>query len=169
MKIRLLCMVAAVALLGACAEEKKAETSTTAPMKPAEAPPKVEPPKAPMGPVPGSEADFVASVGDKVFFDFDKAALTADGKAQLAKWSDFLKKYPTDQLLVEGHCDERGTQEYNLALGDKRATAVKDFLVAQGVAASRVKTISYGKERPWMPEHTEEAWAKNRRGVGVIQ
>ena len=81
----------------------------------------------------------------------------------------FLKKYPNDQLVVEGHADERGTREYNLALGERRANAVKDFLVAQGIQASRLKTISYGKERPAVLGSNEAAWAQNRRGVGVVQ
>jgi peptidoglycan-associated lipoprotein len=167
MKTRLLCMVAAIALLGACAEDKKVETqAATTAMKPT--PPMTTTVKTDSF-VPGSETDFEKNVGDKVFFDFDKSALTADAKAQLAKWADFLKKYPTDQFTIEGHCDERGTQEYNLALGDKRANAVKDFLVAQGIPTSRLKTISYGKERPWIAESNEAAWAKNRRAVGVVQ
>jgi peptidoglycan-associated lipoprotein len=165
MNTRFLCMVAAIALLGACADEKKTDTATTA----VTTAPQTQVQTKVESIVPGSEADFAQNVGDKVFFDFDKSSLTADSKAQLAKWADFLKKFPTDQFTVEGHCDERGTQEYNLALGDKRANAVKDFLVAQGIPASRLKTISYGKERPWIAESNEAAWAKNRRAVGVIQ
>jgi peptidoglycan-associated lipoprotein len=87
----------------------------------------------------------------------------------LAKWVAFLKKYPNDQLVIEGHCDERGTREYNLALGERRANAVKDFLVSQGVQVARLKTISYGKERPAVLGSNETAWAQNRRGVGVVQ
>ncbi len=164
MKIRFLCMVAAVALLGACSSDDTATKSsaTTATPAPAAAP-------ARPGVVPGSQADFVANVGDRVFFDFDKYSLTAEGKGQLAKWVDFLKKFPSDQLVVEGHADERGTREYNLALGERRANSVKDFLVSQGIQASRLKTISYGKERPAVLGSNETAWAQNRRGVGVVQ
>jgi peptidoglycan-associated lipoprotein len=156
-------MVAAVALLGACSSDDTANKGgaatatapTTAPAKP--------------GVVPGSQADFVANVGDRVFFDFDKYSLKPEAKDQLAKWVAFLKKYPSDQLVVEGHADERGTREYNLALGERRANSIKDFLVSQGVQASRLKTISYGKERPAVLGSNETAWAQNRRGVGVIQ
>jgi peptidoglycan-associated lipoprotein len=162
MKIRIITMVAAVALLAACAEEKPtAQTGATS----------ATPPVTAQRPtvVPGSQADFVANVGDRVFFEFDKYALKPDARVQLAKWVEFLKKYPNDQLVVEGHCDERGTREYNLALGERRANAVKDFLVAQGVQATRLKTISYGKERPAVLGSNETAWAQNRRGVGVVQ
>ncbi|MTJ83395.1 MAG: peptidoglycan-associated lipoprotein Pal [Telmatospirillum sp.] len=164
MKIRFLCMVAAVALLGACSSDDTANNSgaaasTTAPV--------VAPTKP--GVVPGSQADFVANVGDRVFFEFDKYSLKADAKEQLNKWVAFLKKYPNDQLVVEGHADERGTREYNLALGERRANSVKDYLVSQGVQASRLKVISYGKERPAVLGSNESAWAQNRRAVGVVQ
>jgi len=166
MKMRFLCMVAAVSLLAACAdkpEEKKADV--------AQAQPPMAQPTAPkaVGIVPGSQEDFVKNVGDRVFFDYDKASLKPEGKDQLTKWVAFLKQYPNDQLLVEGHADERGTREYNLALGEKRATSVKEFLVANGVAATRLKTVSYGKERPAVLGSNEAAYAQNRRGVGVIQ
>jgi peptidoglycan-associated lipoprotein len=164
MKIRFLCMVAAVALLGACSSDDnatKAGATTAAPAAP------TAPAKA--GVVPGSQADFVANVGDRVFFDFDKYSLKPEAKDQLAKWVAFLKKYPSDQLVVEGHADERGTREYNLALGERRANSIKDYLVSQGVQATRLKVISYGKERPAVLGSNEAAWAQNRRGVGVVQ
>ena len=164
MKMRYLCVVAAVALLGACSTDegtKNAGTgmggSSTTPSAGATAV------------TPGSQADFVKNVGDRVFFDFDKYSLKPEGRDQLGKWVAFLKQYPSDQLVVEGHADERGTREYNLALGERRANAVKDFLVAQGVQASRLKTISYGKERPAVLGSNEAAWAQNRRAVGVVQ
>jgi peptidoglycan-associated lipoprotein len=165
MKMRFLCMVAAVSVLAACSsdEPKKAETVANN-TPPAVAP--VAPPKSTL--VPGSQEDFVKNVGDRVFFDYDKASLKPEGKDQLTKWVAFLKQYPNDQLTVEGHCDERGTREYNLALGEKRASAVKEFLVANGVAATRRKTVSYGKERPAVLGSNEAAYAQNRRGVGVI-
>jgi peptidoglycan-associated lipoprotein len=165
MKIRFLCMVAAVGLLAACASEepKKAETGA------AVTPPAAAPQKAVESIVPGSQADFVKNVGDRVFFDFDKSVIKPEGKEQLTKWVAFLNKYPNDQILIEGHCDERGTREYNLALGERRANAVKEFLVANGIQASRLKTVSYGKERPAVLGSNEAAWAQNRRGVGVIQ
>ena len=163
MKLRYVSMVAAVALLAACESKPTTsanQASTSAPAAPAH---------AAMTVTPGSQADFVANVGDRVFFDFDKSNLRPDARATLGKWVAFLKKYPNDRLTIEGHCDERGTREYNLALGERRATAVKNFLVAEGVAAARLKTISYGKERPAVLGHNEAAWAQNRRGVGVVQ
>jgi len=166
MKMRFLCMVAAVSLLAACSsdEPKKAEQAAVA------TPPAATKP-APVTDslVLGSQADFVKNVGDRVFFDYDKSSLKPEGKDQLTKWVAFLKKYPNDQLLVEGHADERGTREYNLALGEKRANSVKEFLVANGVEAARLKTVSYGKERPAVLGSNEAAYAQNRRGVGVIQ
>jgi peptidoglycan-associated lipoprotein len=166
MKMRFLCMVAAVSLLAACSsdEPKKAEQAAVATPP---APTHAAPPSDNL--VPGSQADFVKNVGDRVFFDYDKSSLKPEGKDQLTKWVAFLKKYPNDQLLVEGHCDERGTREYNLALGERRANAVKEFLVANGVETARVKTVSYGKERPAVLGSNEAAYAQNRRGVGVIQ
>ena len=117
---------------------------------------------------PGSLADFQKNVGDRIFFDYDKSDLSADARATLSRQADWLKKYHVS-LVVEGHCDERGTREYNLALGERRANAVKNFLVAQGVPASGLSTISYGKERPAVLGDNEAAWAQNRRGVSVPQ
>jgi peptidoglycan-associated lipoprotein len=166
MKMRFLTMVAAVSLLAACSSDEPKKAADTAQAQPPVAAPAA--PKA-VGIVPGSQEDFVKNVGDRVFFDYDKASLKPEGKDQLTKWVAFLKQYPNDQLLVEGHADERGTREYNLALGEKRATSVKEFLVANGVAATRLKTVSYGKERPAVLGSNEAAYAQNRRGVGVIQ
>jgi peptidoglycan-associated lipoprotein len=120
------------------------------------------------GPTPGSQEDLVANVGDRVFFDFDKYDLKADAQATLQRQAAWLKQYSANNVTIEGHCDERGTREYNLALGDRRANAVRDYLVSQGIDGNRVKTISYGEERPDCAESTEECWAKNRRGVTVV-
>jgi len=161
MKMRFLTVVAAVALLAACSDDaanNKAQTGTGAGTAAAVKP----------SIVPGSQADFVANVGDRVFFDFDKSDLKPEARSQLTAWVAFLKKYPQDNLTVEGHADERGTREYNIALGEKRANSVKEFLVAQGVQASRLKVVSYGKERPAVLGSNDTAWAQNRRGVGVI-
>lgn len=117
---------------------------------------------------PGSLADFLKNVGDRVFFDYDKSDLSPDARATLGRQASWLKQYHVS-LVVEGHCDERGTREYNLALGERRANAVKNFLVAQGVSAASVSTISYGKERPAVLGDNEAAWAQNRRGVSVPQ
>jgi peptidoglycan-associated lipoprotein len=117
---------------------------------------------------PGSAQDFVQNVGDRVFFDFDKSAIKPEGRVTLQRQAEWLKKYPNVTVTVEGHCDDRGTREYNLALGERRATSVRNALVALGIAPNRIKTISYGKERPAVLGDNEAAWAQNRRGVTVI-
>jgi peptidoglycan-associated lipoprotein len=118
---------------------------------------------------PGSVADFRQNVGDRVYFDTDASTVREDGRATLTKQAAWLKQYATYQITVEGHCDERGTREYNIALGERRATAVRQFLIAQGVPAARLKTISYGKERPEVVGSDEGSWARNRRGVSTLQ
>src|SRR5262249_52490373 len=107
----------------------------------------------------GSAADFQQNVGDRVFFDFDKSAIKPEGRTTLQRQAEWLKKYPNVPVTIEGHCDERGTREYNLALGERRATAVRNALVALGIPAARMKTISYGKERPAVLGSNEAAWA----------
>jgi len=109
----------------------------------------------------------VGRFGDRVFFDTDKSDLMPAARTTIEAWANYLKANASQTMTVQGHCDERGTREYNLALGDRRATAVKNYLVALGVAPNRIQTISYGKERPDDPGHSEAAWAKNRRGVAV--
>ena len=107
------------------------------------------------GPAPGSEQDLVANVGDRVFFDFAKSDLSSDSDATLGKQAAWLAKYPSVNVLVAGNADERGTETYNLALGNSRADAARDYLVAQGVATSRISTISYGKDCPVAAGHDE--------------
>lgn len=122
-----------------------------------------------MGPAtPGSARDFVENVGDRVFYALDSSTLTSEAKATLDKQAAWLKKYSNTKVTVEGHCDERGTREYNLALGERRATAAKNYLVAAGIPASRLSTISYGKERPAVVGSTEAAYSQNRRAVSVV-
>lgn len=106
---------------------------------------------------------------ENVYFDFDKYDLTPTALQMLADNAGVLQAYPDVKVMIEGHCDERGTIEYNLALGDKRARAAKDYLISLGVDAMRIATISYGKERPVDPRHNEEAWAKNRRAAPVLR
>jgi len=161
MKLRFMSIFAAAALLAACesAPESGATQAGSATANPPVAKPSI---------VPGSEQDFIANVGDRVFFDYDKFALRADAKGTLDKQAAWLKKYPTYKMTIEGHADERGTREYNLALGERRANAVKDYLIGAGVAKDRVKTISYGKERPVALGSNEAAWSQNRRGVTVL-
>ena len=119
------------------------------------------------GPVPGSENDFM-TIGDRVFFGFDKSNLDSDAQSTLAKQAAWLIKFPQVTIQVEGHADERGTREYNLALGDRRANSVREYLISLGVSENRITTISYGKERPAVEGSNEEAWAQNRRGVTRI-
>ncbi|HEY5209014.1 MAG TPA: peptidoglycan-associated lipoprotein Pal [Stellaceae bacterium] len=117
---------------------------------------------------PGSKQDFVQNVGDRVFFQFNESNITQEGRATLEKQADWLKRYGNVTVTVEGHCDDRGTREYNLALGERRAAAVKRALVALGVPGNRVAVISYGKERPVTVGDNEQAWAQNRVGITVI-
>jgi len=165
MKLRYLSIFAAVALLAACETAPKASNSSGAGSNTTTPP--AEQPMA--GPAAGSEQDFVANVGDRVFFAFDKSELSSDARGTLGRQAAWLKQWSNQRLTIEGHCDERGTREYNLALGERRANAVKDYLVASGVSASRLSTISYGKERPIMLGSNEAAWAQNRVGVSVPQ
>ncbi len=117
---------------------------------------------------PGTQEDMVVNVGDRVFYALDKSDLSTEAQATLDRQAAWLKKYPSTRITLEGHCDERGTREYNLALGERRATAAKNYLVAAGISAARVNTISYGKERPAVVGSSEEAWAQNRRAVTVV-
>jgi len=116
----------------------------------------------------GSTQDFVVNVGDRVFFETDSADLTGQSRATLDRQGQWLNQYPRFAFTIEGHADERGTREYNIALGARRATAVHDYLVARGVAANRIRTISYGKERPVAVCNDISCWSQNRRAVTVI-
>lgn len=116
---------------------------------------------------PGSAEEFQAEVGDRVFFGFDRYDLTPEARDVLERQSEWLKRFPNVTVTVAGHSDERGTREYNLALGERRANSVKNYLVALGIEPNRIRTVSYGKEQPVDPRSAEEAWAKNRRGVTV--
>jgi peptidoglycan-associated lipoprotein len=140
------------------------------------------PPEAPPGPpggsgaagisshniVPGSQQDLEASAGDRVFFAFDRSDITPESQQILARQADWLRGYPNVSVTIEGRCDERGTREYNLALGERRAQAVKNVLVASGIPATRISTISYGKERPIVVGSNEEAWAQNRVAITTV-
>ncbi len=119
-------------------------------------------------PQPGTQQDLEVSVGDRVFFDYDSSVLSPTATQTLDKQGAWLKRYPDVVVTIEGHTDERGTREYNLALGDRRANAVKNYLVALQVPADHILTISYGEERPVDPGHDDAAWAKNRRAVTVV-
>ena len=115
-----------------------------------------------------SAADKLASIGNTVYFSYDSAALDGNSQATLYRQAAFLNGNPSLTVTIEGHCDERGTREYNLALGERRAAAARDYLLAQGVDPARIKVISYGKERPAMAGSNEESWAKNRRAATVL-
>mgnify|MGYP001386783632 FL=1 len=117
---------------------------------------------------PGSAQDFTVNVGDRIFFDTDSSAIRADAQSTLSKQAQWLNKYGQYRITVEGHADERGTREYNIALGARRAAATRDFLIGRGVAANRMKTISYGKERPVAVCDDISCWSQNRRAVTVL-
>jgi peptidoglycan-associated lipoprotein len=117
----------------------------------------------PPPPPPAPEPDFNQEVRD-AYFDYDKADIRPDARASLSTTADFLKKYPSIKVTIEGHCDERGSTEYNLGLGDRRANAVKQYLVSLGISADRMGTVSFGKEKPFCMEHNEACWQQNRRG-----
>jgi len=122
----------------------------------------------PDAPDPGSVEDFEVNVGDRVFFALDSSSLDAEAQETLDRQAAWLTQYPDLTVTIEGHADERGTREYNLALGERRAEAAKSYLVARGIESDRILTISYGEERPVDPAHNEDAWAQNRRAVTVV-
>ena len=125
------------------------------------------PPPPPAAPTLTLEQMFANEVQD-AYFDLDKADIRADARVALAKTADFLKAHPDAKVVIEGHCDERGSTEYNLALGDRRATAVKNFLTSLGIPDAQLTTVSYGKERPFCSDHDETCWQQNRRGHFVL-
>ena len=148
--IKALAAIAAMIFMAACSSEQAAApASATA--------------------APGSAEDFRQNVGDRVYFDFDSSTVREDGRATLNKQAEWLKKYANYQITVEGHCDERGTREYNIALGERRANSIRQYLAAQGVPAARLRSLSYGKERPEVVGSDEGSWARNRRGVTTLQ
>ena len=149
--IKALTAIAAMFLIAACSSDQQAAAPATTTV------------------TPGSVADFRQNVGDRVFFDTDASTVREDGRQTLNKQAEWLKKYTNYQITVEGHCDERGTREYNLALGERRANAARQYLIAQGIPAARIKTISFGKERPDPVGSDEAAWARNRRAVSALQ
>ena len=118
---------------------------------------------------PGSQQDLVQNVGDRIFFGFDKYDLNDEARSTLEAQAAWLKKYPNVTVSIEGHADERGTREYNLALGERRANSAKDYLVFLGIDPGRITTVSYGEERPVALGSNESAWAQNRRSVTVVR
>ena len=168
-----LASLAVFVLLAGC-QNKMMEAAPPPPPPPPQAmasPPPPPPPRGMMAPVvvPGSSMDFQQNVGDRVFFAYDKTDLDDRDRQTLQKQAAWLQRYPTVVLTLEGNCDERGTREYNLALGARRAQAVKDYLVSLGVSGARLETISYGKERPICVQSNEACWAQNRNGISTIK
>jgi peptidoglycan-associated lipoprotein len=168
-------LIAGAALsLAACASHPKPAYPTTAPAAPAPAPtpsrpmPQSRPEPVSQAPLPGSERDFTVNIGDRVYFDYDQYAVRADAAPLLDAQAEWLKRYPAVQVRIEGNADERGTQEYNLALGARRANAVREYLVAHGVAAGRITTVSYGKEKPIDTGTGEVAESHNRNAHTAI-
>jgi peptidoglycan-associated lipoprotein len=162
MNIKHLGAIAAIALLAACSHTPPANTgngmgngtgmSNTG-----------------SGIIGGTQEDLVANVGDRVFYELNSSTLTEAGQATLDKQAAWLAKYPNVSVQLAGNCDDRGTEEFNLALGQRRANAAKDFLVAKGVSASRITTISYGKDRPTALGDDEQAWSQNRNAITSVK
>ena len=173
MHTKILSIAAALLLVAACATESTDEgntvgggkTSSTAPSSTAST---VSSGSTVSAPAPGAAEEFI-TIGDRVYFDFDKSGIRSSDVSTLNDQAAWLKRYPNVTIVVEGHCDERGTREYNLALGERRANAVKEYLVGRGVSANRIDTISYGKERPAVLGSNDSVWQQNRRGVSVIK
>jgi peptidoglycan-associated lipoprotein len=135
-------------MIAGCAKQQVDETSSAA--------------------APGSQQDFVVNVGDRVFFETDSSELTEQARATLDKQAQWLNNYNRYAFTIEGHADERGTREYNIALGARRAQTVREYLVSRGIAAARMRTISYGKERPVAVCDDISCWSQNRRAVTVL-
>ena len=176
--VRATLTVLVLATLVACASTPKpmgpVATQTPPPPPPREAPPTPAPAPAPVteqmqtGPTPGSIQDFVVNVGDRTYFDFDKYEVRDDARPLLDAQSAWLRRYPAVRVRIEGNCDERGTREYNFALGARRANSVKQYLAAHGVALARIDTVSYGKEKPIDTGTGDAAWAHNRNAHTAI-
>ena len=158
--------VSAALVLGACTH--KQEAVNTAPPPVQSAPAMSAPAPVTSSILPGSAEDFRVNVGDTVHFGYNEYNIEDNDKGVLGRQAQWLAKYPSVRVTVEGHADERGTREYNLALGARRANAVKEYLVSQGVSTARVETVSYGKERPICTESNEACWSQNRRGVTTV-
>ncbi len=160
MKLKLFGALATAALLAACSTPDAANTGAATGSGAT---------AATAGAAPGSEEDLVANAGDRVLFATDRSTLSADAQAVIDRQAGFLAKYPQDNVQLAGNCDERGTEEYNIALGQRRANSARDYLVARGVDGSRVTTISYGKDRPTATGSDEQAWIQNRNAITSVR
>ncbi|MGI3776496.1 MAG: OmpA family protein [Janthinobacterium lividum] len=163
MNLRILGALAALSLLSACADKPDTSAANTGAGG------------ASTGgsmtgtAAPGSEEDLVANVGDRVLFGLNESALSPDAQGVLGRQADWMQRYPQVQVQLAGNCDDRGTEEFNLALGQRRANAARDFLVAHGVSSGRVSTISYGKDRPTALGDDDSAWAQNRNAITSVR
>ena len=173
MRLKFLTVALAAVLLAACGSDPErgaattgsgtaATTGTTGTTQPTVSSQSVA------GPSAGSQEDLLVNVGDRVFFGYDRSDLSPQAQQTIETLAAWLTQYPQVTISVEGHADERGTRDYNLALGERRASSVRDYLVALGTDPNRLTTISYGKERPAVLGSNEDAWAQNRRGVFVV-
>ncbi len=162
MKLKLLGALALVAALAACSDDNKAANTGSASGLGATS--------APTGAAaPGSEADLVANVGDRVYFETAQNSLSSDAQATMDRQAAWLQRYPQVAVQIAGNCDDRGTEEYNIALGNRRANAARDYLVAKGVSSDRISTISYGKDRPTATGDDEQAWMQNRNAITSVR
>jgi peptidoglycan-associated lipoprotein len=163
-----LVLLSALAMAACASRPKPAGPVATQAPPPPPAPPPAQPytpppvAEGPVGPVPGSVQDFVIHAGDRIYFDLNAYTLKADAHTTLDAQAAWLQRYPEVRVRIEGNCDDRGTEEYNFALGERRAQAVKDYLADHGVSAARIATVSYGKEHPIAIGSTEDDYAKNR-------
>jgi peptidoglycan-associated lipoprotein len=163
----------AAASLAACASRPKPAGPAAPQPQPTQPTPPPQQPQVPQspppqGPLPGTVQDFVINIGERIYFDTDSYDVRSDAQPTLSAQAQWLNRYPAVRVRIEGNADERGTREYNLALGARRANAVREFLVGQGVSGSRIESLSYGKERPIDPGTGEDAWAKNRNARTAI-
>jgi peptidoglycan-associated lipoprotein len=168
-KFAILVTAASAMALGACSKKAPEEL----PPAPQTSGPATQTPSGPVQPVgvqPGTQAHFAQTMAgrDTILFETDRYNIDSEDQAALAQQAQYLQQYPNVRATVEGHADERGTRDYNLALGERRANAAKNYLVSLGIAANRISTVSYGKERPRALGSNEQAWAQNRRAVTVV-
>jgi len=164
MNLRILGALAALSLLSACADKPDTSAANTGAGGATSSGSGMTGTAA-----PGSEEDLVANVGDRVTFGLNESALSSDAQGVLGRQADWLQRYPQVQVQLAGNCDDRGTEEFNLALGQRRANAARDFLVAHGVSSGRLSTISYGKDRPTALGDDESAWAQNRNAITSVR
>ncbi|MCQ8240410.1 peptidoglycan-associated lipoprotein Pal [Rhizosaccharibacter radicis] len=161
MKLKLLGALGMAALLAACSGSDNANTGAASGTGAS---------SAPVGAAaPGSEADLVANVGDRIYYGLNESSLSSDAQATLDRQAAWLQRYPQVSVQIAGNCDDRGTEEYNIALGNRRANAARDYLVAKGISADRLSTISYGKDRPTATGDDEQAWSQNRNAITSVR